>query len=277
MCQKSFDIIDVWVKRSHDYYINNKSESDKSNTNGAIYSMFNGITDSKNDKFCYGFRQITDDISSLFMVGTDGTKTQTIKVLKTLCYVDELENINLQDLIYEEIVSTCSNDSDDNHDINVSKLPLLRALIHESLRINLSKRLIFCFPRFVINNECKINEYNIPKGSISIPNYASFLRDKNYWKGNAQKFDINNWLKQVGNNSNNDNKEETTYRYQFIYNNSYAAFGFGKRNCPGNALAIRMMIIKVAYLLKRYKFAIGNKNKNAVKAFSDVQLTVVKR
>mmetsp|Transcript_73419 Transcript_73419/g.117016 ORF Transcript_73419/g.117016 Transcript_73419/m.117016 type:complete len:306 (+) Transcript_73419:1-918(+) len=134
----------------------------------------------------------------------------------------------------------------------VIQCPLLRAFVHETLR---TSRLIRCGLARVIKREgaeieWKGNTYVLPKGGLLSYDidYVSAKSAKENWKmdedGKVKEFDLDNFVDENG---------------RFKLNESLISFGFGARDCPGKAFAIKFIVMNAAYLIMNYQVAFGDK------------------
>ena len=96
------------------------------------------------------------------------------------------------------------------------------------------------------NGENKI-VYNIPRGTIVYGNIACIHHNSKHFGANVTKFDPKRF--------------ENNKKMKMI------AFGTGIRDCPGQDLAKREIILVVAMLIKRYEFGIPNECDNDTTKF----------
>ena len=160
--------------------------------------------------------------------------------------------INLQDEIYHEIKTAC-NINNSNNDIsqpnllkNVKKLHLLNAFISETLRLNMAV-LVPVFrshddeTRLDINNQG--DYFTIPQNVPVIGNRILMHHQPVFWNGdNVWDFDHTRFL------------NPQTKKY--INCSQLVPFGLGKRDCPGQDLARKQLLIIVGLFIYNYKFTI---------------------
>ena len=125
----------------------------------------------------------------------------------------------------------------------ITKCPQFRALIHETLRVS-------AFARIAsgriwdedVEMEWKGKKYVIPKDHMIVPNleYMVIKSKKEGWK--SLGFDIDNFLE--------DGK--------FKIPSSFASFGYGTRDCPGKAFAVKEMEFISGYLIMNYLIEFGD-------------------
>jgi len=200
-----------------------------------------------NDKI--SFEMIMDDIGTVFTAGTDTTAS----VIEVCIYYLVIYN-QLQQQIFEELSKCVSIDNDDNNnyfDLKMQiKCPLFRAFIHESMRLHgvgIISPARSCMKDTYINHKQK--EYLIPKNSIIVASMVGICSNKlksnkETWGDDVDKFNVNRWL--------NNGK--------FEYNNDFALFSFGRRDCPGRSLAMKDIILILSNLILNYKFIAFNNN-----------------
>ena len=111
---------------------------------------------------------------------------------------------------------------------DIEKLPYLRAVIKESMRLYPPAPL--SIPRKT-TEKCSVNGYEIEAGTMVYMNLWAIGRDPAAWE-NADEFLPERF---VGDQTTQD-----------------IAFGFGRRGCPGNGMAMAQMELALANLL--YKF-----------------------
>ena len=103
----------------------------------------------------------------------------------------------------------------------------------------------------------KDKKYYIPRDTRVIGNIMGINNDKNYWEielggKSVEQFDPKRFL-------------DTTDPLQtkLLSKTKLATFGAGRRNCPGQNLAKREMLLVLALLIERYKFDIPSYCKGA--------------
>ncbi len=135
-----------------------------------------------------------------------------------------------------------------------NKSDLLKAFIYESLRITgrikIDKGLLGTngVARCIMNNNVKLNGYNIPKHCKVFALCGLFNNDGKYFK-NPNKFDIEHFLE----------------KNQFKLNYGFCRFGIGKRMCIAQTFVIKLLHFVIPKLLTRYKFMLVDTKDNKKK------------
>eukprot|EP01084_Bolivina_argentea_P067964 123688_1 len=206
----------------------------------------------KDDKITKG--EIISDIRTMFGAGIDTTARVTAK---SLLYM--VKYAGIQDKIYNELKEVVGDD-EDNILKYIPRLHVLRACIHEFLRVQdkTGRAVIGSIPRTVLSNDVKINGYNIPKNAQLISFHTFIATNEKYWK-TPESFDIDNFLE--------DGK--------FKKNAALSTFGYGRRSCPGLSLAKRMLYILVGKMVLNYKFNYGDKALDLTRGSSIVRTAEV--
>jgi len=151
-------------------------------------------------------------------------------------------------------------------DLNkANQCALLRAFVHETLRWQPVARVGFLRPiKRDLQIEWKGRHYVLPKGGLM--QYQSefmqrlshnekrrggdagaapdgWLRDD---KEAIAPFNLENWLDEQG---------------RFRMNRAFCGFGYGRRDCPGKAFALKSMLINLGYLIMNYNIEFGDEDK----------------
>jgi len=119
---------------------------------------------------------------------------------------------------------------------HVEELHILRAFVHEVFRFP-GKGSFGNLPRAIIEDDIKINGYNIPNNSQIVVGLDQFGHD-NSWR-NPFKFDIKNWMDDDG---------------KFKNNSHFTKFGIGRRNCPGMSVAKKEIYLLLGRMVLSYRF-----------------------
>ena len=202
--------------------------------------------------------EVEADMGALIGAGTDTTSSS---LNFAIVYCAKYQNIQhkirkeLLKCYYKNMtgsVNVGNNGKTKYFHINwINDLTYFRAFIYETLRCSSVTQ--FGLPHYTsddiwINNDDTHEQLCIPKGTIV--SYAIELMHKNtsneHWKDSSDNFCLENWI------NNKTNK--------FEINESLMTFGVGRRNCVGQALAIKEMYIVMAYLLLNYKFLLKDSN-----------------
>ena len=124
---------------------------------------------------------------------------------------------------------------------DVKNLPYFRALVKETLRIELVIPLLV--PRRCSQNT-KIAGYDIPAGTTVNVNAWAVSRDEKEWGPNADEFRPERFFEKDVDFKGTD--------YEFI------PFGSGRRMCPGMRLGSAMLEVPYANLLYKFDFKLPN-------------------
>ncbi|XP_021738349.1 isoflavone 2'-hydroxylase-like [Chenopodium quinoa] len=178
----------------------------------------------KEDPQYYSDEMIGSLILALFQGGTD-TSAATVEWVLSLL----LNNPKVLKKAQEEIDTNVGNtrlveESDKNN------LPYLQCIINETLRMYPTGPL--GLPR-ESRGDCYVGGYYVPKGSMLIYNIWAVHNDPNIWD-DPRNFKPERFL----------DLEKTTLGYKFM------PFGTGKRVCPGEHLANKMIWLAVAILIQ---------------------------
>ena len=189
------------------------------------------------------------DINLAFMAGTFTTSTAMEQCILYLAqcgkaYQNELFN-EIKNCDIKMLLKNVYN----------SNLNKLTSFINEILRIHGSS--FITLQRDITKENVKIEchgdngenkiVYNIPRGTIVYGNIACIHHNSKHFGANVAKFDPKRF--------------ENNKKMKMI------AFGTGIRDCPGQDLAKRQIILVVAMLVKRYEFGIPNECDNDVTKF----------
>ncbi|KAJ4485412.1 cytochrome P450 [Lentinula aciculospora] len=127
-------------------------------------------------------------------------------------------------------------------------LPFVRAIILECLRW---QTVVPLAVPHQVDTEDTYKGYYIPKGSTVLPNIWGILRDKKRYGPTAHTFDPKRWLLPKSSN------EKPGVRWELnldmmVHDPIPISFGFGRRVCPGQHMALSTFQINVASLLHSF-------------------------
>nr|QNN89163.1 cytochrome P450 [Achyranthes bidentata] len=123
---------------------------------------------------------------------------------------------------------------------DISKLPYLQAIVKETLRLHPTT--VFLLPRKA-SNDVELYGYTIPKNAQIFVNVWAISRDPNHWK-NPDVFSPERFLEH--------NIDWKGQDFGFI------PFGSGRRICPGDMLAFRMLNLMLGNLLHGFNWKIAD-------------------
>lgn len=115
-------------------------------------------------------------------------------------------------------------------ELDLTKLPYLRCIILETLRLYPSGP--FLIPH-ESSEECTIGSYHIPRGTMLLVNIWAIQNDPKVWE-NPKKFKPERF----------EGIEGTRDGFKFM------PFGSGRRSCPGETLAMRMIGLTLGSLIQ---------------------------
>ena len=209
--------------------------------------------------------KITNEVAEvdtllLFNAGYQNVAMSLEWTLNLLAKYPEIQNKIRDELfIVHDIKNNMSNNKvmDDNiNEFNlglITKCPLFRAFIYETLRISAFARAATAVKwNEDIDIEWKGKKYVIPKDHIITTNLEYIMKksENEGWKtnkyGEKLGFNLNNFLDKDG---------------KFKIPQSFASFGYGIRDCPGKAFAIKEMQFISAYLIMNYMIEFGDDDK----------------
>ncbi|KAF7825838.1 cytochrome P450 82C4-like [Senna tora] len=123
---------------------------------------------------------------------------------------------------------------------DIKNLTYLKAIAKETLRLYPPA------PHLVpheATQDCTISGYLVPKGTIVIANAWKLHRDPSIWS-QPESFEPERFISSSNNNNNSNSFE-------------YLSFGYGRRACPGSALAMQVSLLTMARLLQGFEIEEG--------------------
>eukprot|EP00794_Sanderia_malayensis_P007397 gene7397-8217_t len=170
-------------------------------------------------------------MADLFLTGTETTAT----ALKwAIMYLAQLPD--KQQKAFEQLKAFSSGSGDFPKYKDKPSLPYIEAMMAEVLRM--ASLAPLAVPHKA-TCDTKINDYDVPKGTVLLMNIYAMHHDTKYWQ-DPEKFEPERFLHEDG--------------HFCIPNSSYLPFSLGKRVCLGETLAKREMFLILCYLLKTFKF-----------------------
>ncbi|CAL0302262.1 unnamed protein product [Lupinus luteus] len=178
----------------------------------------------------------------IFLAGTD-----TSSVASQWAMAEIINHPQVLKTLREEIdsvVGTCRiiNESD------IPNLPYLQAVIKEVLRLHPTAPIAL---RQSLQ-DCKINGYDIKGQTRTLINVYAIMRDPKAWN-NAEEFIPERFIE----------GSDYYYRVEMNSNNDfrYIPFGFGRRGCPGDSLALRVIQGTIATLVQCFDWKVESGDK----------------
>ncbi|KAH7665290.1 Isoflavone 2'-hydroxylase protein [Dioscorea alata] len=120
------------------------------------------------------------------------------------------------------------------------KLPYLHAVINETLRMYPAGPLLVPHES---SQDCIVGGFHVPSGTILLVNVWKIHRDPKLWD-EPNKFKPERFLTSSERNDHGEMNEE----FKMI------PFGFGRRRCPGEALAMRVVTLAVGTLVQCFEW-----------------------
>ncbi|XP_073529227.1 cytochrome P450 2J5-like [Phyllobates terribilis] len=168
-------------------------------------------------------------IADLFMTGTE-TVTTTLRwaLLYLVTFVEIQEKVHMElDTTLLPCDVICYEDR--------KRLPYTNAVIHEIQRFG---NIVSVGVVRKCMKDTKLHGFNLPKGTIILPNLSSVLYDPKQWE-TPFKFNPQHFLDEHG---------------MFLTNDAFLPFSSGQRVCLGEQLARTELFIFVSNLLRKFSF-----------------------
>ncbi|KAL4324124.1 hypothetical protein GQ457_11G006000 [Hibiscus cannabinus] len=181
--------------------------------------------------------------SEFFTGGTDTTSTALEWIMANL-----VKHPRIQVKLFEEIKGVISEGEAEIKDEDLGKMPYLRAVILESLRLHPPAH--FLIPRSV-TKDVVLGGFLVPKNSIVTFMVADMGRNADIWE-NPMEFRPERFL------SNGDGRKD--FDVTGTKEIKMMAFGAGTRMCPAYRLALLHLEYFLANLILHFHFECGNKD-----------------
>ncbi|EYU31746.1 hypothetical protein ABFS82_07G060600 [Erythranthe guttata] len=175
-------------------------------------------------------------LMNIFVGGTDTSASTIVWALTAL-----MKNPSAMKKAQQEIKTLISNKKSSINEDDIEKLPYLKAVIKETMR--LYPPLPLLIPKETME-KCTINGYEIEPKTITFVNVWAIGRDPEYWES------PNEFLPERFLNNNNDEKIIDFKGRDF----GYIPFGSGRRSCPGLSLGVAAVEMALANLLYSFDF-----------------------
>eukprot|EP01084_Bolivina_argentea_P303022 523115_1 len=233
-------------KRNYNYNNSNKSES-----------LYIDICIDALNKNVISPQEMMSDIQAL-IGNTIDTSTTTIEYAVLLL----AKHPNIQQQIFTEICAVMEkhNLSKFNFEI-LNELHVFRAFVYETLRISCA------VPSGVGHTLFEDMNIELPNGTKmllskdSVVHYnVYYIMKKKLWKEEKQNSDVYNF-------ENNEIHLEywiDAKNGKFKKNDNFVGFGSGKRDCPGQPLAIKAIYAFLALLITKYELIAQNNDPNSI-------------
>ncbi|CAO2835315.1 unnamed protein product [Amaranthus hypochondriacus] len=180
-----------------------------------------------------------DDIKHLLMdfftAGTD-TTSSTLEWAMT----ELLHNPEKMAKVQSELEQVLGKNNRVVRESDIPNLPYVQAIVKETLRLHPTT--VFLLPRKA-SNDVELHGYVVPKNAQIFVNVWAISRDPNHWV-NPDSFSPERFL-----------EREIDWKGQDF---EYLPFGGGRRICPGDTLAFRMLNLMLGNLLHGFNWKIGD-------------------
>ncbi|KAJ8336617.1 hypothetical protein SKAU_G00378370 [Synaphobranchus kaupii] len=178
---------------------------------------------------CFDKSQMVVLLMDLLFAGSD-TTSNTLRT--ALLYV--MTHPHVQERCQKEIDEVLGEKEqasfEDRH-----MMPYTQAMIHEAQRVADTVPLgVF----HATTKDTRLMGYDIPKGTLIIPNLSSVLNEESQWKF-PHDFNPSNFLNDQG---------------EFVKPEAFMPFSAGRRACLGEGLARMELFLILVTLLRRFKF-----------------------
>uniref|UniRef100_A0AAZ3RE19 Uncharacterized protein n=1 Tax=Oncorhynchus tshawytscha TaxID=74940 RepID=A0AAZ3RE19_ONCTS len=176
--------------------------------------------------------QMVSLLLDLFIAGTDTTSNTLRSAM--LYLMTNQHCVFVPDRCHREIAEVLEGRADASFE-DRHAMPYVQATIHEAQRMSDT------VPLSVFHTTCsntQINSYQLPQGTVVIPNLSSVLHEEGQWKF-PHEFNPENFLNEVG---------------EFVKPEAFLPFSAGSRVCLGEGLARMELFLVLVTLLRRYRF-----------------------
>jgi len=225
------------------------------NNNVELYSDFiKDLENTKEYKDCkkqnINKRKLYGDMMTMFFASIG-----TTDVSLTSCCFLLAKYQDIQSKVYQELTSNFKSHNEFTfNQQGLMKMPILRAFVHESLRV-FSPALFVALRKLSINlsfTDTNDNKYCVPKKKVMFVNTHGIHHNTKHWKLpnnkdcddniNMDDIHLEFWLDSDGKFTKKRNGK------------LFFPFGLGKRDCVGQQLAMRQIYVVLALLVMKYQF-----------------------
>nr|XP_039273454.1 cytochrome P450 2U1-like [Styela clava] len=207
-----------------------------------INEMKNVDREDANENSFFTYDQL---LTYVFDIFTAGAETTADTLLWGLLYLSR--DLKLQAELRKEIINIGGTNffPSVNH---MSKMHLLKATIQEILRIRPINT--FGMPR-TATERCTINGYDVPKGSVVLPNVWSVHHDPEVFP-EPEVFDVRRHINEFG---------------EFVPSKSVVGFSVGPRQCIGKRIADIDIFFILSSIIRNFEFRLPKVWQNSTKSF----------
>merc|ERR1712130_238593 len=191
----------------------------------------------------YTKKELQEDMMAMFNAAVDTLHSTLSFALLTIG-----RKPKLQQELSEEMVNAFGDDFESiKLKGNITKIPKLRAFIHEILRLYPPTPIVGM--RKILDEGVTVGPYTLPLGSIPLINIGAIHHNPKYW--------IKDYDEEKHGDVNMDDIHLEFWMEDGVFlkklqSNNFFTFHTGKRNCPGQALAMKELIIVLAMVLMKY-------------------------
>ncbi|XP_058223396.1 cytochrome P450 81Q32-like isoform X2 [Rhododendron vialii] len=202
----------------------NESENDQQRSKTMVDVL---LSLKKDEPECYT-DEVISGIMQVMLIGGSDTSAGTMEWALSLL----LNNPDILGKAYFEIEKHVGTQNRLIEESDLNELPYLNKIIKETLRM--------CPPNHLLlphesSQECTIGGFRIPRGTMLLVNAWAIQNDPELWH-EPNKFKPERW------------GDMDDARFSFI------PFGFGRRGCPGEGLAMRVIGLGLASVIQCFEW-----------------------